>query len=338
MARRLGLDRVRSTDAFVPWLEERLSREPAPLYVDEPRRPETTGAPPGMPPLAGSLTLWHRALSETFPGARIESALDVLVELRWRKSPREVAVLRENARATVRALRAAAGRIGPGTTQRRAEAAVVSACLESGAQGPSFWPWTMSGPNATVDRLVRSFFDYEHLDRVMEPGDLVRVDIGCAGGGYGADVGRTLPVSGRFEGAQAEVWDLLVEGYLAGLDAMAPGVSLSEVRAASRARIRGLAPELESDAAREAARLLDDDGSWHAHGVGVESGEEAMAVLREGSVLAYEPMVAVDRDAFYLEDMIAVTGDGHEVLSAGLPYRSGEIARLMEGSRSGGAR
>jgi len=122
-----------------------------------------------------------------------------------------------------------------------------------------------------------------------------------------------------------------VEGYIAGLDAMAPGVTLTEVRAASRARVRELAPELESEAAREAVRRLDSDDAWHAHGVGVESGEEALSVLAEGSVLAYEPMVEAGGDAFYLEDMIVVTRGGHEVLSAGLPYRSEEIAALMRG-------
>lgn len=338
-ARRLGLTGVADADRFVGWLRERLAADPeAILYVDAPRRPEITGAPAGMPPLAGPLTLWHRALQETFPAARLEPAVDVIRELRWVKSAGEVAMLRDNARATVRALRAAARRIGPGVSQRQTEAAVVAICLEAGAQGPSFWPWTMSGPNAGVDRLVRAFYSYEHLDRTMREGELVRVDIGCAGHGYGADVGRTLPVSGHFDEVQAEVWELLVAGYLAGVETMAADVPVSAVRAASRARIRQLEPGLRSDGAREAAHILDDDSAWHVHGVGVESGEEALPLLRAGSVLAYEPMVEVGDDAFYLEDMILVTGSGHEILSAGLPYGAEEIAALMTADDPGSGR
>jgi len=332
-ARRLRLTGVADADGFVDWLRERLSADPETiLYVDAPRRPEITGAPAGMPPLAGPLALWHRALEQTFPAARLEPAVDVIRQLRWVKSAGEVEMLRDNARATVQALRAAARRIGPGVTQRQAEAAVVATCLEAGAQGPSFWPWTMSGPNAGVDRLVRAFYSYEHLDRTMQEGELVRVDIGCAAHGYGADVGRTLPVSGRFDEVQGEVWELLVAGYLAGVEAMAAEVQVDAVRAASRARIRELEPGLRSDAARGAARILDDDSAWHVHGVGVESGEEALPVLRRGSVLAYEPMVEVGDDAFYLEDMILVTESGHEILSAGLPYSAEEIAALMAGA------
>jgi len=157
----------------------------------------------------------------------------------------------------------------------------------------------------------------------------VRVDIGCHGANYGADVGRTLPVGGRFSAAQAELWDLLVAGYLAGLDAMADGVTVSEVRAASRARVRDLGASLASEAGRTAAARLDDDTAWHLHGVGIDSGEEALPVLRAGAVIAYEPMLVAGADAFYLEDMILVTASGHEVLSAGLPYRAAALAEWM---------
>jgi len=74
---------------------------------------------------------------------------------------------------------------------------------------------------------------------------------------------------------------------------------------------------------------LDADSAWHLHGVGIESGEEGLAVLRAGTVLAYEPGVVAGPDAFYLEDMILITDSGHEVLSSGLPYSAASIAELM---------
>ena len=104
----------------------------------------------------------------------------------WRRQVR-------NARMTVTSLLAVADRLKPLVRQRETEAAMVATCLESGGQGPSFWPWTMSGPNALTERIVGAFFRYDQGDRIAHPGELVRVDIGCAGGGYGADVGRTLP-------------------------------------------------------------------------------------------------------------------------------------------------
>jgi Xaa-Pro aminopeptidase len=46
-------------------------------------------------------------------------------------------------------------------------------------------------------------------------------------------------------------------------------------------------------------------------------------------VLAFEPEVVVDGEAFYLEDMVLVLEHGSEVLTPGLPYTADEIERAM---------
>jgi len=327
----LGLDSAEPWSEFVPWVEGRLREGVSALYVDEPRRPEATGVPPGMEPVAGDRTLWRTALHEAFPRARIMSAKEEIMVQRARKSAAEVRVLERNAHMTVASLLAVARSLEPGARQRQTEGVMVAACLEEGGQGPSFWPWTMSGPNAHVGQLPGAFYRYDQGDRVAEPGELVRVDVGCAGGLYGADVGRTLPVSGRFAPGQAEAWNLLVEGYRAGLSAIADGVPISEVRSASieavRARLVTTATE-NSRAAAEAI-LAGGEATWHIHGVGIDSGEDLPDVLRAGMVLAYEPGFSLGPDAYYLEDMILVTDGGHRVLSEGLPYTADEIAAVM---------
>lgn len=330
-ARTLGFTTVRPWEEFEVWMRGRVASGVDRIYVAEPRNPVASGVPEGLGRVAGSYGLWRAALENAFPGLRIESVRNELRDMRWVKSPDEVAALRANARATASALRAAARAIQPGAAQRQVEAAVVKGCIDAGAEGPSFWPWVMSGPNAQVPRLVASFFSYHNLDRLMERGEVVRVDIGCAGGHYGGDVGRTLPVSGAFSPGQAEAWDLLVAGYRAGLEAMKPGVSLDTVRDASLAAIALEQPSLRTPAGSQAAAALLDAGrsAWHIHGVGIESGEDPGSRLEVGSVLAYEPGVQVGKDAFYLEDMILITTTGHEVLSTGLPYSAEEIAEFM---------
>jgi Xaa-Pro aminopeptidase len=46
-------------------------------------------------------------------------------------------------------------------------------------------------------------------------------------------------------------------------------------------------------------------------------------------VVAYELMFTVDGDGFYLEDMIAITNDGFELMTPGLPYTAREIEAAM---------
>ncbi|MFB3041474.1 MAG: M24 family metallopeptidase, partial [Candidatus Poribacteria bacterium] len=120
--------------------------------------------------------------------------------------------------------------------------------------------------------------------------------------------------------------------YRAGLRAIKPGATTSELFAAGRREIAQGGKDLQTAAGtKAAAQMLNNETgiNWHLHGVGIESGEAALDTLREGSVLAFEPMFSFGPDAFYLEDMITVTAAGHEVLSTGLPYTAKEIEAAM---------
>ena len=248
------------------------------------------------------------------------------------KSSAEVAVLRDNARATAVAVRAAMHAVTPGVRQRQVEMRAAQACLDAGAVGPSFWPWTMSGPNAHIPMLVRSVHSYDQLDRTMKAGETVRIDLGCTNHGYGGDVGRTVPVSGKFTAGQSEIWNLLIDAYRAGMRAMRPGVSIAQVMATSRAEIERRSGSLETTEGKEAARILlapNGMAGWSLHSVGVESGETVLETLVAGAVIAFEPIFSVGADAYYLEDMIHITATGAEVLSAGLPYTAAEIEAAM---------
>lgn len=327
-----GLTAVEPWDRLLPFLQERVREGVRRFYVDEPRRPEALGVPDGLWPVAGDKALWRRSLAAAFPVVEIASAVEVIRAMRWAKSPAEVAVLRRNAQATGAALLAGVRQIRPGATQRVAEAAVVAGCVDAGAEGPSFWPWLMSGPNTQVGRLVRAFYDYHHLNRTMQAGELVRVDVGCTGASYGGDVGRTVPVAGVFTATQRQVWNLLVAGYRAGLEAMGAGVTRTDVFDASRTAIaRRRDDRAPDDLNALVDQMLDETTGvdWHLHGVGLESGEEALETLQAGTVLAFEPMFTFGPDAYYLEDMIVVTETGYQVLSTGLPYTAEEIEALM---------
>ncbi|TDI69840.1 MAG: M24 family metallopeptidase [Bacteroidetes bacterium] len=330
----LGLDSVREWGEFESYINKRLQDGVTRLYLEEPRRPEPNGNPDGMMAVSGRFLLWEQSISAAFPGAEILSITDKISEMRWIKSEAEFEILRSNAVMTGRAMMAGARTIRAGIYQREVESAVVAGCLESGAQGPSFWPWTMAGPNTHFQNLVRSFYNYQGLNREMQSGELVRVDVGCASDFYGGDVGRTFPVSGKFSDEQSKVWDLLISGYLAGIDAMRPGVRIDEVQSASMDAIRNVHLQADdSDISAIANAMLSETSgvNWHVHGVGIESAETPGATLEKGVVLAYEPMFRWNNDSFYLEDMILITGRGAEVLSSGLPYSAAEIeASLSE--------
>ena len=331
-ARAHGFSRVEPWESFLPYIQRRLSEGVRKLYVDEARNAEFPGNPEPMLPVSGEKLLWRRSVEAAFPGAEIASAEAAIRSMRWAKSPAEVEVLREVARTSAAALLAGIRAVGAGKSQRHSEAAVVSACFEAGAVAPSFWPWTMSGPNAHLGNVVRSFFDYEHLNREMKDGELVRMDVGCALSHYEGDVGRTVPVSGKFNADQGETLDLLVRAYRAGLGAMKAGVPLETVMERARSEVERVQGTLQSEYARRAAAHLIAAplrATWHIHGVGLDGGETGTDTLEAGSVIAFEPMFSAGDNAYYMEDMILVTESGHEVLTRGLPYTAAEIEAVM---------
>ena len=332
------VDGVADWNTFSRYMERRLRDEPRPtIQVDE---DVTQGAlagfldialdsmaTPGRPPSA-----WGEALRRRWPNASIVTSTAISAESRAVKDSVEIATLRLAATNSAAALRSGMLRFAPGRHQRDVEGAVVDACTRNAGDGPSFWPWAMSGPNAVFPMPFTSSVDMHNLDRVMRPGEVARLDIGCQVDHYMGDVGRTVPVSGTFTPDQAEVIDLLVATYRAGLAVLRDGVADSTVIEASVAEARRLRPTMRTALGRRAAALVSERDSipyWQIHGIGLDIAESLPSVLRAGMVLDYEPIFAVDGQGFYMEDMILITPTGYEILTKGLPYSAAEIERAM---------
>ncbi len=279
---------------------------------------------------------WRELLARQWPAVPIVDAAPLAASLRMFKDSGEVRALRRAGAARAAAFRAGRRAIRPGARQRAAEGAVVGACLRAGGEGPSFWPWVMSGPNAVFPRPWKGDHDYHHLDRAMAAGDLVRVDVGCEVMHYAGDVGRTVPATGRYDVGQRETWDLLVRAYRAGLRTIKAGTRGTDVIAASVREVARQRGALRTTLAREAADAIlgGPPRGWQLHGVGLEAAEPLADTLRAGMVLAYEPVVSIRGQGFYLEDMLLVTPAGYEVLTPGLLYTAAEVERAMRVRRA----
>ena len=122
-----------------------------------------------------------------------KEAGDRIQDLMAVQSVEEIVALRSAAKSTVAALMAGIGAVKPGSSQRSVESVVEDACWRAGAHGSSFWPWAMGGENAVFPHPFTSFGRYDHLNSILRPGDLVRVDVGCEWNHYQGDLGRTVP-------------------------------------------------------------------------------------------------------------------------------------------------
>ncbi len=330
----LKVEHVIAWEEFIPFIERRQREKPdVVLYTTESYwSPSPESNPPGLAPIEDANLLWRQTLQARWPALRFASAKNTITELRLMKSASEIAAIKRVAEISAAALRKGLRGLRANRAQREVEAEIVCECVLAGGEGPSFWPWVMSGPNAVFPRPFASLADYHHLNRNMQAGELVRVDIGCDYDFYKGDVGRTAPVSGKFDAAQREVWNLLIRAYRAGLAVMREGTTHEMVAQAGREAAKQAQMQMSTPLGKKAVALLlapDNAAIWHVHGSGLEPGEGRPQIFKAGMVIEFEPMFAVEGQAFYLEDMLLITQTGVEVLTTGLPYTAEEIEAAM---------
>ncbi|HUI76596.1 MAG TPA: M24 family metallopeptidase [Bryobacteraceae bacterium] len=95
----------------------------------------------------------------------------------------------------------------------------------------------MAGLNGVFPNPFASLTLYDHLNAVTNAGDLVRLDVGCEWNHYGGDLGRTVPVSGRYTTDQREIWNIFVSAYHAGVKSLREGATVDQIFEAWRAEL-----------------------------------------------------------------------------------------------------
>jgi len=331
----LKIDHVMLWDELVPFVESRRKKNPKLiLYGDSAgqtgRMSGEGSVPRGLDPMENAHWVWGDMLHRHWPDLEMKDAFNLLDEVRAVKSAAELERLRQAAGITGKGFWAGVHAIAPGKTQRMVEGKVLDACLEAGSDGPSLWPWVRSGPNTMGNTLFETLADYHNMDRKMQAGEVVRLDVGCDFGMYKGDFGRTIPVSGHFDEGQRETMELLNGAYLAGVSAMRPGGAPQDVFKATLGYVEQHRSSLKTAMAKEAAEDALKRSSSPLHGLGVDMAEGAPKVFQKGNVICYEPLFTAAGQGFFVEDTFLITAEGHELLSPALPYATEDIEKSMK--------
>ena len=260
-------------------------------------------------------------LRKDYPGIRIGSAYQEMAELRMIKGPEEIEVMRRACNLTAQSIRTAALAVRDGVDERTLEAVLESAFKRGGGQRVAFSSIIKSGPNSMWPwRILASHYD--RRNRTMRDGELVIFDVGTELDYYVTDVGRTLPVSGKFTDEQKRTLEMVTAVSDAIIAAVRPGVSHQQL-----ARVGGekMPPE---------ARKYMQPTAFNGHHIGLDTSDPANldAVLAPGMVFTVEPIYYNhdEKIAVFVEDVVLVTDDGAEVLTALLPRSTEGLEKLME--------
>jgi Xaa-Pro aminopeptidase len=167
------------------------------------------------------------------PGAVVDAGA-VLHELRLLKRPDELALLRKAVDLTAEGHFAAMRDGIAGRREYQVQAEIEYAFRRRGAAGPGYGTIVAAGANSTI-------LHYRAGDAVLRDGEVCLVDAGGEYGLYTADVTRTFPVSGRFSGAQRDLYQACLGGQQAAIAAVRPGATIDAIHAVTvRALTEGL--------------------------------------------------------------------------------------------------
>ena len=222
--------------------------------------------------------------------------------LRARKSPAEIAVIREAYRIADVGMAAAVATIRPGLTERAVAAEAEAAMRRAGAEGTGIDTIVASGPN-TRPILARSTF------RTIDEDDLVLLTVAPRYEGYHGAVGRLVLV-GTPDARVRHALDVAIEAQQACAALLGPGIVGRVVEAAGR-------------------EIVEREGLGEAflysglHSVGVIEfeppifGPSSDAVLEPGMVVSVDiPMFDTDWGGLRIECGYLITDVGAERLDS----------------------
>ncbi|HXU93637.1 MAG TPA: Xaa-Pro aminopeptidase [Gallionella sp.] len=268
----------------------------------------------------------------------------LLHEMRLTKDAHELDIMRRAAAISAQAHRRAMRHTRPDLYEYEIEAELLHEFCRHGARNQAYPAIVAGGANACVLHYVEN-------DSQLVDGDLLLIDAGCEMEGYAADITRTFPVNGRFSGPQKEVYEIVLAAQDAAIAAVRPGSAWDEPHnAALRVLAQGFIDlklcrgsvdgVLESESYRKF--YMHRTGHWlgmDVHDVGDYKVDDRWRKLQPGMVLTVEPgcyirpaddvPLALWNIGIRIEDDVAVTDQGSEVLTAAAPKSVADIEETM---------
>lgn len=245
-----------------------------------------------------------RTLSKAVGGEeKLESINSLIREIRSIKDPEEIKLIREACRLATIGMQTAKEIMWLGTKEKDAAAEIEYSMRKAGSDGVAFETIVASGPTSA----------YPHgsnLERTIQDGDFIIVDIGATHKFYRSDITRTF-IASKATYHQAIIYDTVKLAHDKALETIKPQVAASEVDRAARCVI-------------EEAGFGEFFVHNLGHGVGLEVHEapilspDSKDTLVLGNILTVEPGIYVPGlGGVRIEDTFLVTKNGAEILTVG---------------------
>ncbi len=269
----------------------------------------------------------------------------LLHEMRLIKSKTELDLMKKSGQIAVAAHKRAMQVCKPGMNEYELEAEYLYEFARNGCLAPAYNSIVAGGDNACILHYIEN-------NQSLKDGDLVLIDAGCEYEYYASDITRTFPVNGKFSPEQKAVYEVVLEAQLEAIKTIKPGAHWDdphrrtvEVITAGLVGLGLLKGEVESLIEEGAYRdfYMHRAGHWlgmDVHDVGDYKIEGNWRLLEAGMVMTVEPGIYIASNnekvekkwrgiGIRIEDDVAVTRKGCEILTQGLAKTVDEIESFM---------
>ncbi|MGI6090550.1 MAG: aminopeptidase P N-terminal domain-containing protein [Saccharofermentanales bacterium] len=257
------------------------------------------------------------------PYLKLNNIAKTINNMRRIKSDEEIAKIREAVRITGLGIESILENLSPGIYENQLQAAFEFTLRNEGAIN-AFDPIIAGGKNSVV-------LHYNKNDQQLKEGELLLLDLGAEVDYYAADISRTFPVSGYFTEEQRYVYETVIIGQDAVINALKPGLEINKTLDIAleamfpRCKERGFANNLED------MKKLLPHGICHYIGLDVHDvGDQNL--LEPGMVVTIEPGLYLPDLGFgiRIEDDALITNNSCEVLSKQILRSVDEIERFVK--------
>jgi Xaa-Pro aminopeptidase len=232
-----------------------------------------------------------RQIRDRFVGFAVFDATKILSDLRLVKTAYERKVLIKSFEISNEAQLAGIRATRPGAYEYEVKSAIEAVHYGRGA-APGYPSIVGSGPNATI-------LHYPDGARQMQAGELLLVDAACSLDYLTGDITRTYPVSGTFSSVQKDIYALVLQAQLEGIQAAKPGAAILDVHRRTVEVIKTglLKLGLLTDVSGEQYRIWYTHGASHYIGIDVHDVGDGNRPLEAGMAFTIEPGIYIRQSA-----------------------------------------
>ena len=275
-----------------------------------------------------------KATKAKFPAHSWERSNPILQALRAVKDQVEIDLIQTACNITEKGHRRVLDFVKPGVWEYEIEAEYMHEFLRNRSRGFAYTPIIGSGNNANVLHYVVN-------NQQCKKGDLILLDVGAEYANYSSDMTRTIPVSGKFNKRQRQVYDAVKRVKDDATKMLVPGNYWKEFHVEVG---KLMTKELLDLKLLDKADVKNEDPNWPAykkyfmhgtsHHIGLDTHDYGVLweKMTETMVFTVEPGIYIPEEGFgiRLEDDVVIQKKGEPFnLMRNIPIEAEEIEDLM---------